>query len=153
MKRLQRRKEKKDNAAPKEPPPPPAAPRSRWRWPVLILCLLLAAGGTWAVFEYVIWTNIPGALIGKWVVEGGEQDGANFDFFRDGTMVGRINLRGSEGIIKARVRVEGDKLLLITQNSQTGQAVLRTQRIRTLTRTELVLEDGKGQVTRMVRAD
>jgi uncharacterized protein (TIGR03066 family) len=120
---------------------------------VLILGLLLAAGGTWAVFEFVIWSKVPSALLGKWVVEGGEQDGANFDFFRDGTMVGRVNLRGSEGIIKARVRVEGDKLILITQNSQTGQTVLRTQRIRTLTRTELVLEDGKGQLTRMSRAD
>ncbi len=134
-------------------PRPQPTPSSPWRWPLLVLCMVLAAGATWAVLEFAGWSRIPHALVGKWVVEGGEQDGATFDFHRDGTMIGRINLNGKEGIIKARVRADGDQLFITTQNPNTGRDDTRAQTIKTLTRTELVLEDSQGRAFRMKRAD
>jgi len=35
------------------------------------LILLLVAGGTWAVFEFVVWNKLPGELVGKWVAAPG----------------------------------------------------------------------------------
>lgn len=90
-------------------------------------------------------------LIGKWVVVGGEQDGATFDFLRDGTMVGRINLKGREGIINARVTVSGSKLHITTQDPTTKRDYTVTQTIVTLTQQDLVVEDEKGQRIRMQR--
>jgi uncharacterized protein (TIGR03066 family) len=119
---------------------------------LLALCLVLAAVGSWALFEFVIWSRIPAALVGTWVVEEGEQEGATFDFSRNGTMTGRINMQGREGIVNARVRVEGDILFSTTKNPSTGQELTRAQRIQELTDQELVLEDERGQVLKMRRA-
>lgn len=113
-------------------------------WAVLGLCLLVAAGSSWAVMEMVVWNTLPGDLVGKWVVQGGDQDGATFDFFRNGTMVGRINMRGQEGIVNARVAVEEDQLLLTTQNPMTRSEETRRQTIRSLSATNLVLQDEHG---------
>jgi hypothetical protein len=133
---------------------PTAPARSPWPWVLLAaLCVLVAAGTTWALLEFVIWARVPGALVGKWVVEGGEQDGATFDFFRGGTMLGHINLQGREGIIEARVRVQDGTLLSTTQNPNTGRDETRAQKIRSLTARELVLEDDRGHTLRMTRAD
>jgi uncharacterized protein (TIGR03066 family) len=120
---------------------------------VLAACLLAAAGGTWAVLEFVIWNTLPPALVGKWVVEQGEQEGATFDFYRNGGMVGRVNVKGREGVIHARVRVEGDTLFSTTRNPYSGQDETRKQTIKTLTAVSLVLEDEQGHVLRMSRAE
>jgi hypothetical protein len=109
--------------------------------------------GTWALFEFVVWNRIPGKLVGKWVVEGGPQDGATFDFFRDGTMTGRINLQGREGIVQAGVRVKGDVLYSTTTNPNTGQPETRQQTIEELSRETLILKDARGSRLRLVRAD
>lgn len=122
-------------------------------WLLLILVFLVAGGGTWAVLEYVVWAKLPAQLVGKWVVEGGEQDGATFDFYRDGSMVGRINVNGKEGVIKAQVSMEGDKLHMTTKNPYSNRDETRTQIIKIMTEQELVLEDDRGQVVRMKRAD
>jgi hypothetical protein len=122
------------------------------RW-MLVLLALAVATATWGVFEFVVWNNLPRELVGKWVVEGGEQDGATFDFFRKGTMVGRINVRGQEGIINARVRVEGQLLYSTTTNPNTRLEVTRSQKILTLSENALVLQDDQGQLLRMIRAD
>ena len=137
--------------APSTPPVTGGSPARRWAIPVL--CLLLAAGGTWAAFEFIVLAPLPRDLVGKWVVEGGEQDGATFDFYRNGTMIGRVNLQDREGRIEARVRVEGDLLLSTTRNPNTRRDETRTQKIVRLTRSELVLEDNRGQVLRMTPAD
>jgi uncharacterized protein (TIGR03066 family) len=129
-----------------------AGGHSRWRWALLALCLLVPFGGTWAAFEFVVWNRLPGALVGKWVVTEGEQEGATFDFYRGGTMVGRINMKGREGIVEARVRVEDKTLFITTTNPFTHQEETRTQAIRVMTGTELVLEDGEGHVFPMRRA-
>ena len=139
------------------PTGPEPADRRGWRaWVVVGSCLLLmgtAAAASWAIAEFVVFNRLPSDLIGKWVVDGGEQDGATFDFFRNGTMEGRINVRGVEHRIEARVRVEGDKLLSTTRNPNTGQDETRPQEIKVLTRTNLVLQDSRGQQLHLSRAE
>jgi hypothetical protein len=55
--------------------------------------MLLALGGTWVLFQYIIWNTTPPAL-GEWVAAEGPQEGATFDFHRGGTMVGVVNVGG-----------------------------------------------------------
>jgi uncharacterized protein (TIGR03066 family) len=90
-------------------------------------------------------------LLGKWVVQGGEQDGATFDFRSDGSLIGRVNVKGMEAIIKARVRVEGNKLFSVTRGP-TGKDDTRTLIIKTLSANELVLQTDHGQILTLKRA-
>jgi uncharacterized protein (TIGR03066 family) len=96
--------------------------------------------------------KLPDKLVGKWVVKGGKMDGATFDFHSNGTMVGRVNVDGKEGMIKARVRVEGNKLFSVTRNPNTGKDETSTLTIKTLSARELILEDERGQVMTLNRA-
>jgi uncharacterized protein (TIGR03066 family) len=130
-----------------------AANRSGLRIGVLAATLLLAGCGSWVFAEFVLWNKLPSELVGKWVVEGGEQDGATFDFYRGGTMVGRVNLNGREGVINARVEIQDDRLRATTKNPNTGAMETRTQKIVQLTRARLVLRDERGNVLYMTRAD
>lgn len=147
------RTKRSEKKSPARTPPPPTPASSPWpRRLLLILLAVLATGGAWAVAEFVMEPTIPRELVGKWVVVEGPQEGATFDFFRDGTMVGKVNLGGKEGIIKATVRVEGNKILSTTKNPQTGKDDTRTQVIRTLNDKELVVEDEQGKLLKMERA-
>lgn len=121
----------------------------------LVLLCLGIAGATWAGLEFVVWNNVPRNLVGKWVVVGGPQDGATFDFHRSGKMVGRVNMRGKEAIISARVRVEGDQIQSTTVNPMTGKDETRTLHIRVLTDTNLIIDepDGKSMSLRRASAD
>src|SRR5258708_2463646 len=56
------------------------------RWAIIVICLLVAAGGTWSVFEFVVWAKLPAELVGKWEVTEGPQRGAIFNFARNGTL-------------------------------------------------------------------
>jgi uncharacterized protein (TIGR03066 family) len=126
------------------------------RWALILLCLALGCGGvlagTWVLAEFPLFSNLPPELLGKWVVHGGPQDGATFDFYRNGSMVARLNNNGREAQVKARVVVEDKKLLTTTQNPHTGQDETRTSVIQELTRGTLVLETEQGEVFRMRRA-
>ena len=102
--------------------------------------------------EFVVWNKLPGNLVGKWVVQGGDQDGATFDFFRNGTMVGRINMGGNLHIIDAQVACEGDTLFITTQNPMTKRAETKQQTIKILNAKELVLQDEQRKLFRMERA-
>src|SRR5262249_9061141 len=82
---------------------PPASP---WRWPILLLALLASAAAAWAAMEFVVWNKLPAPLVGKWVVRGGEQDGARFEFRRGGTMSGIVNVNELVQTFEANVRVE-----------------------------------------------
>ncbi len=135
------------------PNTPAAAAGSGKRRLALGLLAFAVAGTTWAVLELVVWNKLPPELLGKWVVQGGEQDGATFDFFRGGKMVGRINVRGQEGIINARVRVEGKTLYSTTTNPNNRLEETRQQTIVTLNETSLVLQDDRGKLQKMERAD
>lgn len=122
------------------------------RW-LLVVALLVSAAGTWAFMEYVVWAKIPSQLVGKWVVEGGKQDGATLDFFRDGSMVGRMNHEGMEARINARVRLDGEKLYVTSTNPNTKSDETKIQIIRTLTASRLEIEDEQGNIWRMSRAE
>jgi uncharacterized protein (TIGR03066 family) len=142
----------KENPHPSTKSPPTSA--SLWYRGLLFVVILAATGGgTWAMLEYVVLAKLPAALVGKWVVKGGGQDGATFDFYRNGRMVGRVNVDGREGIIDARVRVESDQLLTTTRNPRTGQDETRQQTIQELTDKNLVLVDDDKQILRMTRAE
>ncbi len=136
---------------PTPPKPAVAAVPARWwplpRWVVLSLCLLLAFGATWAFFEFVVWNTLPAGLVGNWEVVDGprEYSEATFEFFRNGAMEGRLNQDGNLVLINARVKVKGDKIYSTTRRPSTGEENTQVQIIRSLTPTELVIEDTNGQ--------
>jgi uncharacterized protein (TIGR03066 family) len=113
----------------------------------------VAFGGTWAFLERVVWARVPSELVGKWVVTEGPQEGATFDFYRSGSMVGRVNAGGNEAVVNARIRVEDNKIYSTTTNPHTGRDETMILTIRTLTARELVVEDQQGKVLRMERAE
>jgi uncharacterized protein (TIGR03066 family) len=138
---------------PPRPAQQPGQTVSPRRWLVLALLALAAAAGTWALFELVVWNTVPPELVGKWVVVDGPQEGATFDFYRGGTMVGRVNAGGNEAIVEARIEVDGKKIHSTTRHPQTGQSDTKVLTIRTLTTRQLVVVGPDGDALRMERAD
>src|ERR1019366_768112 len=130
----------KNKKQPAQPQIPPAASArsSPLRWIVLGLGLFLAAGATWAFFEYVVWATTPSELVGKWVVTDGPDQGGTVDFYSNGTMVAKVNHQGRKGIIEARIRVEDKKLYVTTTHQQTGAVGTRVQTIKLLDDSRLV---------------
>jgi hypothetical protein len=115
--------------------------------------MLLTAGGVWVFFEFVVWNRVPSELVGKWVVVGGPQDGATFDFFRNGTMEGNVNFRETNKPFYAVIRVEGKNIYTTTNHPLTGMEDTQVKVIRTLTAKQLVIEDEQGTVTQLERAE
>lgn len=134
------------------PTPIPPAGTGKTRWIILGLCLFATAGATWAVMEFVVWNKLPSELLGKWVVQNGEQEGATFDFFRNGTMIAQINNRGNMEIVKAEIMVEGDTLFMTTFHPMTKEPMTKKHTITTITANRLVLRDEQQNVYRMERA-
>ena|SRR5947207_80879 len=133
-------------------PSPRTKPAPPWRWPVIALLVLLTAGGSWAAFEFIVWSRIPPELAGKWVVQGGPQDGATFDFSRNGTLEARFNGGVMEHVLQGRAAVEDKRLLITTRNPNTKQDETRSCVIRELTERTFVVEFAQGEVFTMVRA-
>ncbi len=133
----------------------PAAPgrtESRlWRAALALLCVAVAAGATFAVLHFFVLSRLPPAMLGKWLVVGGEMDGATLDFQRDGKMIGKVNMKGKEGTITARVEVDGKTLRITSINPSTNQPETDTQTIHTLTAERFVIEDRKKTVLSMER--
>jgi hypothetical protein len=117
-------------------------------WVALILCLLFAVGGMWAVLEIFVWHKLPTALVGAWEVQGGPMQGGTFEFLADGSLTIRTN-QGPD--MNARAAVEGKTLLTTTQNPGTLRDETRKCTIQELTPTSLVLELERGDVLKMVR--
>jgi hypothetical protein len=128
-----------------------APPRSRRGRVLLVVSALGLCAATWAFFEFVVWNRLPADLVGKWVVAEGPLEGDHFDIFRSGTMIGKVNQGGFEGIITATIRLDGKRIYSTTRHPQTGQEKTTVQIIRTLTPTELVLEDEQGKLLKMER--
>jgi uncharacterized protein (TIGR03066 family) len=122
---------------------------------LVIPVLLLTAGGTWAILEFVVWNRLPSELVGRWEVIQGprEYKDAVFEFYRSGKMIGYLNENEKVGLIKADIRIEGDKIYSTTTNPQTGKEHVSVQTIRTLTAREFVVEDSKGIRTHMRRIE
>src|SRR5262245_4687240 len=104
-----------------------AAPQpGRWlpRWAVVLLVIALAAGATFALFEFVLFalfefallSKVPPELVGKWRVVGGQMDGVTFEFQRNGTMTGKHTVDGKEGLIEGKAEVTGTTLRTTTVN-------------------------------------
>ncbi len=146
----------KKHADKKPVAPAPATPPADTLSPLyklaLGLCLVGAGLGTWAVFEFVVWNALPAAFVGKWVVVGGPEDGATFDFYRSGAMVGNVNVKGKNAAVFANVRVEDQKIYTTTINPNTNRPDVHVQRILLFT-DKLVIEDEKGQRLVMERAN
>lgn len=118
----------------------------------LVVAFVLMVSSTWALFEFVIWNNIPSELVGKWEVADGPQEGATFDFYRSSKMIGHINQGGNLAVVNAQVRVDANKIYSTTINPRTGQETTTVQTIKTLTAHELIVEDKNGARLRMTRA-
>src|SRR5260370_30129842 len=119
----------------KHAPRPPRGPtrggltRAQWMW--LAVCLLLAAGGTLAVFHFFIWNKVPADLVGTWVVQGGPMSGGTFEFAPDGAM--EMRHEGADVGMKGRVTVHGKTLQTITYNRTTQREESHRSTIRELT--------------------
>jgi uncharacterized protein (TIGR03066 family) len=115
--------------------------------------IALAAGGSFAVFEFVLPPRIPRELVGQWRVDGGPMDGTVFEFQRNGTMIGRKTEGDKEGRIEGTALVSDKTLRTTTTNPFTGKAETGTQTIVTLTTTDFVTTDQKGKRVTMRRVD
>jgi uncharacterized protein (TIGR03066 family) len=133
--------------------PASARTASRRKWVLLALVVVLAFAGTWALLELVVWARVPSDLVGKWVVTDGPDVGGTVDFYRNGTMVAKVNNGGYEGIIEARIRVEGNTIHVTTRHRQTGEEGTRVQTIKALDANRLVLEDERGMSVSLERAN
>ncbi len=115
------------------------------------MCIVVVAVATFALFHFVILTRVPHAMLGKWLVVGGDMDGATLEFHRDGSMIGIVNMKGKEGKIKAQVEVDGETISVTSTNPITNRPETDVQTIRALTDDQFVLQDRKGTVLRMQR--
>jgi uncharacterized protein (TIGR03066 family) len=133
--------------------PGPVRARSRRKLLLLVLVGLVAGVSAWFGYDLVFAARVPAELVGKWVITEGPQEGATFDFYRNGTMIGKVNAGGNEAIVNARIHVEDNKIYSTTQNPNTGQDETMVLVIRTLTAKNLVVEDQQGKLLNMERAE
>ncbi len=137
------------------PTSPSSTPFPFRRWAILVFCLLLAFGGTWAFCVFVLWNRVPSELVGKWAVTEApfEYKEATFQFFRSGYMEGRVDVGGDNiHIIKSTIRVQGKNIIVTSKHPKTGEEDVQVQIIRKLTDNELEVEDAKGKSMKMKRA-
>jgi uncharacterized protein (TIGR03066 family) len=134
--------------------PAPAKPVRRWRWWLgIAVCFALAGVATYVVAENYLVTRIPEALVGKWRVVGGEQDGVTLEFHRNGAFQATLHRDGQAGVVHARVEVDDKKLHIISEDPKSGKTDTKTHIIRELTENEMVLEDPRGVTSRLRRLE
>ena len=161
MRKVQAKRSRKDKRPASSNLPPGAQtdqPRRSRRWFTWLLVLACLVGGyvaTCALVEYVIWPRIPSALVGQWRLQDSKQD-VTLEFSRNGAFTARATVAGKEGVVHARAQLDdaNEKVLhIISVNPQTKEEVKKTHIIRSLTKTELVMEDPTGEVSKFVRVD
>jgi len=121
-------------------------------WATALLCMAVATTATFVLFDHFILSKVPRVMLGKWVVTEGEMEGATIEFFRNGTMLAKMDVNGKEGIINAKVRADENTVWSTTTNPMSGREQTDAQTIISLTDTQFVLEDKKGTVMKMERA-
>ena len=132
----------------------PRLPTTSWTRRVLLgAMLIVVAAGVWGLFEFVIWNNIPAELVGKWEIMEGPDEGGTVDFYRNGSMVAHVNRAGMLGITEARIRVDEKKIHVTTRRRETGEELTRVQTIKLLEGDRLVLQDEKGNLLKLRRAE
>jgi len=141
------------------PNSPNGQERNFRRWLVWFIVLVFLIGGglsTYFLVDYVLWPRIPIALVGQWRGQGGSQNGVTLEFSSNGAFQARAMVEGKEGVVYARAQMdEADtkKLNIISMNPDTGKEEKKTHIIHSLTKTELVMEDPTGEVSKFVRLD
>ena len=128
-----------------------SAPALLPRWAIITLCLVLAFGGTLAFCEYFVFSKIPTELVGQWVIQGGPQHGATFDFSRRGTLEAHLNGQGFDHPLNGTIAVEDKEMRITTRNPHTNLDETRTCIIRELTAESLIVEFDKNETFKMVR--
>jgi uncharacterized protein (TIGR03066 family) len=130
-----------------------AAPQGNWllKVGVALALVAVAAGGTFALFEFVLLPKVPAEMVGRWQVVGGTMNGAVMEFHRDGTMIGRHFVDGKEAVLEGSVVVRGKTLHTTTVNPFTNRAETGIQTIVTLTETEMITEEKSGTRVTMKR--
>jgi uncharacterized protein (TIGR03066 family) len=131
----------------------PKASRHWLRWAIAAALCAGAGFATYALVENVFWPRIPSALVGKWQVQGGPQDGVTLEFWANGAFEARARLNGKEGVVHARAELEDKVLRIVSTNQQTGQSVTKIHIIKSLTEHELIMEDPAGVVSQFVRVE
>jgi hypothetical protein len=154
-------KHSKHTLNPRKPHPTPrqarkpdignSSPAMLPRWALIGLCVVLAFGGTLAFCEYFVFSKIPTELVGEWVVQGGPQHGATFDFSRRGTLEAHFNGQGFDHPLNGTVAVEDKLMRITTRNPHTNLDETRTCIIRELTAESLIVEFEKNETFKMVR--
>jgi uncharacterized protein (TIGR03066 family) len=144
------------SALSREPAATAVRPRKSrwWRRLLMVVCCFLGAGLlTFLLFEYLIPGKVPSALVGKWLVQGGEQAGVTLEFGRHGAFQATASVGGQVGGFKGRVEVDGEKLHIFSVNPQTGEEEAKTHVIEKLTDTELILRDQRGVSSMLTRVE
>jgi hypothetical protein len=103
---------------------------------LIVLLVAAAATGSFFVCDRYFLAKIPAAMVGKWGVDGGVQDGATLELNRNGTYRATVNLQGSEGIVTGRLDASAKSLTFISVNPATGQEDYLRKTIVTLERTK-----------------
>jgi hypothetical protein len=120
------------------------------RWLILFGCLALAGGGTYFVLTTYVIAKIPDEIVGTWQVKGGEMNGTKMTFHRDGTFTSMVTIEGRDIPIEARVALYDKTLQFTIVNGLTGKQETKTQTIRGLTETEMIVEES-GATSKLIR--
>ena len=129
-----------------------AAPSSPWRRRLLILGLCAASAvATFLIVDRFFLAGMSRAVVGLWGVDGGPQDGATLELFRDGSFRANINDRGKAVPVQGRYAVEGKRITFYTKNPATEKEDPLTKTIEHVDADELRLRDASGEVMKLVR--
>jgi uncharacterized protein (TIGR03066 family) len=145
------KKRKHTNAGESKPGRPSGGKSTLRRWAWAGLCLLVAAAGTLAVLEFVIWNKVPPALVGKWQIEEGPHYSGTFEFSRTGQMTVHLRNHKNDFHWKSRVGVDGKTIRSTTVNAQTREEETHESTILELTAHSMILELENGEVLKMAR--
>ncbi len=137
---------RKATPAPGKPGPPPLLPR----WLVVLVGLAGSGAASYFVLTTYVLPKLPDALVGTWQVRGGEMNGTQMTFQRDGTFTALVNLDGREVPVQARVEFHDKTLRFIVVNGLTGKEETKTQTIKSLTEKEMIVEEN-GATSKLVR--
>jgi uncharacterized protein (TIGR03066 family) len=120
------------------------------RWLVLLCCLAVGGAGTYFVLNAYIFPKLPDSVVGTWQVTGGELNGTQMTFHRDGTFSSIVTIDGRDIPIEARVALHDKTLRFTIVNGFTGKQETKTQTVRSLTETEMIVEES-GATSKLVR--
>ncbi len=153
------RNDRSANAATSSPRAPVNQPSRPRRWPVWLLaavCLVVAAGATYYLVDFVLWPRIPVALVGTWQSKDSQQNVVTLEFWANGHFEARAEVGGQVGVVYGSAVTDPNddtKLLITSTDRKSGHQITKTHIIHSLTEKELMLEDPMGKVSRLVRLE